>query len=140
MSTFSVVGLPDPAVVEFLESGTDLCFGKYFAKSTHECIICRAPVVMDKKLYLMKEVCAMKCTGNGSVAKLNRLTAREIMERLERGATLASIFREILGSASPDLMASAARQLLVDRMVYLKTVGFDPGPIPRTKDLLGETK
>lgn len=135
MGSFTLVGLDD-AAVDYLEGGTDLCFGKYYAKTVFECINCRAPAILEGRIVLLKEICAMKTAGTSSPLKLKKLNSQQVMERLEKGESLSSIFKEILGSAPPGQAAAAARQLLVDRLSYLKTVGFAAPEVPRTKELL----
>lgn len=134
--TFTIIGLEGDAAVEYLESGADLCFGKHFAKSADACINCRAPAISGGKLVLMKDLCAAALEGRQKVDGIVRLSSRDVMERVERGVPLVAIFREILGQCSPALRAAEARQLLVDRAFHLKSIGFDLGPIPRTKDLV----
>lgn len=136
---FTLIGIPvedQTAAIEYLETG-DICFGKHFAKTAQACIACRSPVLVNGKVLVFRDLCVMKCVGSTNIT-LNKLTSKQVMERLERGESLASIFAEILGDVHPGVAASQARQVLVDRLVYLKTVGIDPGPVPLTKDLLAE--
>ena len=133
---FDVIAAPGAA--EFLESGVDPCFGKAFARSTAICIECRAPVVIEGKIRLMREVCSAKQRGADQLADLHRLTSREVLQRLERGDSITAIFKEILGDLPPEMGGAAARQLLVDRLVYLKTVGVATNPVPSYKAILKE--
>ncbi len=137
MSDFTVIGVP-PEAAEYLSSGQDLCFGRHFAKTNTECISCRAPVILQGKVVLMRDVCAMKCSGKSTPAKLNRLTSTQVMERIERGTSVKEMFKEILGESDPAVVASAARQMLIDRLTYLKTIGVETPEVPKTKDLLKE--
>lgn len=125
-----------PGATEYLESGDDPCFGKGFAKTAAACIECRAPVLIDGKVRLMRELCAAKCKGVESPMDLHHLTSRDVAQRLERGEPIAAIFRSILGDVPPDIGATSARQVLVDRLLYLKTTGFPVPVVPRAKDLL----
>lgn len=138
MIEFEVIGAPGAAA--FLESGQDICFGKLFAKTSPDCIACRAPSIFKGRVILTKELCAMKCAGSADPIRINKLSSQDVMERLERGSSYSAIFREILDKAPADQAAPMARQLLVDRMMYLKTIGVDKGPVPRTKDLLEDKK
>lgn len=137
---FVIIGIEKSELaVEHLMGGHDLCFGRLFAKTAPECISCRAPVSMPSgEIKLLKEVCAAQCLGPSAEVKLNRITSQEVMERLERGETFVQLFRTILGDAHPGLAATAARQLLVDRLVYLKAIGMETPPVPKTKVLLGD--
>jgi hypothetical protein len=131
---FVVIG-DTTGITEYLSGGQDICFGKLFAKTAPECINCRAPVLIEGKIALCKDACAMHTLGASTVS-LNKLSSQAVLERLEKGLGLPVIFREILGNAPPGVAAAAARQLLVDRLLYLKTIGFDHFPVPKTKDLL----
>lgn len=138
--SFSIIGLDNNEAVEYLESGSDICFGRSYAKSVFDCINCRAPVIKDGKIYLMKEICATKCAGRKDVSGLRKLTSREVMELVEKGVSLAMIFRMILADCPPEQQSAEARQVLVDRAAHLKTIGLDLGKIPRTTDLLEASK
>lgn len=132
--TFIVIGAPGAA--EYFETGEDPCFGKAFARSTPQCIECRAPVLVDGRILLMRELCVMRMRGAQTPMQLHHLTSRDVLQRLERGESLPAIFAEILGDAAPDLMASTARQLLVDRVLYLRSTGMTIGDVPRVKEML----
>lgn len=136
---YTLIGI-DPAAVEYLESGGDVCFGKMYSKTNPSCVECRAPVAINGRIALLKEVCAAKCAGVEEPYRLNSLSSNEVLKRLEQGQSYAQVFKEILGSNPPELAASAARQMLVDRLVYLKSVGFECQPVPRAKFLLGDGK
>lgn len=133
---FEVIGAPGAA--EYLEQGADPCFGKVFAKSAQACIDCRCPVLMGGKIRLMREVCAAKSRGAESPMDLQRLTSQDVLQRLERGEPLPMIFAAILADAPPELAAASARQLLMDRLVYLKSTGLPVPEVPRAKELLKE--
>lgn len=136
---FSVIGVPDAA--EYFEQGGDPCFGKYYAKTAPECVMCVAPVVIDGKVRLMRDVCAARSKGAENTVDLERLTSRDVAQRIERGEPLHTIFAAILGDAPPEIAASAARQILVDRLLYLKSTGARiPEEVPRVKELLGALK
>lgn len=137
MSEFVVIGAP-PGAADYLTGGQDICFGRFFAKTNPECISCRAPVIHQGKVVLMRDVCAMKCSGKATPAKLNRLNSTQVMERLERGVAVKDIFKEILGDSDPSVVAAAARQMLIDRFLYLKTLGVETPAVSKTKDLLKE--
>lgn len=127
---FEVIAAPGAA--EYLEGGSDPCFGKSFAKSAPECINCRAPVLIQGKVRLVRDICAARMRGAKSPMELHRLTSTEVQQRLERGDSIAAIFNEILGDTPFELGGAIARQLLVDRLLYLK--GNYP-QVPRAKEL-----
>lgn len=134
---FEVIGAP--AAAEYLQSGDDVCFGKNYAKSTDACVACRAPVLIDGKIRVMREVCAPLSRGMTGPVDLQRLTSAEVLQMLEQGATPEAIFRKILGQVDPQLGAAAARQLLVDRFFYLSSIKIPTPSVPKTKDLLKES-
>jgi hypothetical protein len=139
MTSFTIIGLPGNEAADFLARGDDVCFGKHFAKTASECIQCRAPVIKDGKLLLMKDLCAMTVLGEKKL-EIVKLTSKEVLERLERGVDLRTIFREILGSAPVTHAGATARQLLVDRLMYLRSLhpaGL-PETVPKLKDLVEE--
>lgn len=131
---FEVLGAPGAA--EFLNTAVDPCFGKQFAKSAKTCIECRAPVLIEGKIKLMREVCAARSRGADTPFELQKLSTRDVVQRLERGDTLQMIFREIIGGAPEEVAGPAARQLLVDRLLYLKSTGTSVPDVPKTKELL----
>ena len=138
MIEFSIIGLPGNEAVQFLQAGQDVCFGKSFAKSVKECIECRAPVIQNGKLMLMRDVCAMVCLGEDKKIEIKKLTSKEVLDRLERGVSLVVIFREILGDAPVAHAGGQARQLLVDRLLYLRSLSPAglPESVPKLKDLV----
>ncbi len=139
MSEFTVIGL-DSAAVDYLESGEDVCFGKWFAKTTTECRSCRAPVIRDGRVILMRDMCQIRTQGLSGPVQLVRLTSKQVLERLERGDPFCRIFGEIMGGAPPHAAATAARQVMLDRFIYLRSVGMEIGKVPRTKELVRELK
>ena len=140
MNDLVVVGVADSdAVVAYLKDG-DVCFGKSFAKSAPECISCRAPVVFQGRLHLMKEICAAKVLGSAGVEHINKIPARVVLERFESGASVFDVFREIVGDSTVEHTGALARQVLVDRLAYLTSIGFKAPEVPRTKVLIDETK
>lgn len=113
------------------------CFGKDFAKTAKECRSCLAPVVVQGKLHLLREICQARSRGAATYAQLVILTTQDVIERLERGKGVEEIFAEVLGDADPDLQAAAARQLISLRLVYMKRdLGLPTPKLPPRKELL----
>ena len=132
---FEVIGAPAEAT-EYLASGKDVCFGKFYAKSNPVCQACRAPVAHAGKVVLLKELCSALCAKQSTIARLNKLTSQEVLERLERQVPLSQIFREILGKAPVKQLGAEARQLLVDRLNYLNHfLKIEVPKVPRLKEL-----
>ena len=114
----------------------DPCFGKHFARTVKECLACVAPVIMDQKLYLIRDLCEARCQGADSPGSLQVLAAQDVLARLESGQSVQELFQAILGDSEPALLGAAARQMLSDRFAYLRSSRklLTP-PLPPLKEL-----
>ena len=112
----------------------DPCFGRSFAKSAIECQQCTRPVVFEGKVTLLSDVCRAFFTG-GSANVIRRLTTREVETRLKNGKSIKSIFIDILNGCDVRELGAAARQLLYDRLWYLKQTQPVPD-LPKLKELI----
>ena len=113
----------------------DPCLGFNYTKTAKECRACLAPVIIAGKLMLMNEACASWSVG-ATPGTIQRLTSQEVLDRLTAGATPDAIFSEILGSADPIATGDLARQVLVDRLAYLKWKGLTVPKVPHKKELI----
>lgn len=115
----------------------DPCFGEDFAKTADACKECTAPVVVDGEIYLMREVCRAICRGALKPTRLNRLTSRDVRDRLFEGATVEEIWAEILGDSDPEAAGAEARKLLYNRLYYIERNYDYPTPdLPTTDELV----
>lgn len=138
--TLRVVGSPSNISIPVGDiAKTDLCFGRYNKNAT-ECRGCTAPVVMNGKLVLFKEVCAAWSKGGDVAAlfcNLNRIGSTEVRTRLESGRSLEAIWREILADNDPEVYGEDARNLLKQRLDYLATTyKMVLPPLPTTSELI----
>lgn len=132
----TLIGSTFPAedFTQYLEKD-DPCFEKAFAKSAKECKECRAPVLMDGKIHLLRDVCEARTRGADSPTQLKRLTSQEVLDRLVGGAEPPELFREVLADSDPDIAGAAARALIKQRLNYLEQKGIPVPDLPRTKEL-----
>jgi len=113
------------------------CFGKSYNKQAAECKVCIAPLLVDGRVVLCNEVCAAYCKGDTYKGGLNRLSSNDVAERLEKGASVADIFTEVLGAAQPEEYYKAARMLLYNRLRHLQQVkGMVTPALPPREELL----
>ena len=67
---------------------------------------------------------------------LQPLTTREVLSRLESGKTVEEIFHELLGEGDPELLGQAAREILYNRLYYMKTtLGLPTPTLPPLEEL-----
>ena len=134
LATLEPVGVPTETFRMCMES--DPCFGRDFDKIADECKACVLPVVYRGKLRMMNDVCRALTAGRDAPGDINRLTSRDVMDRLLAGASVQDLFDDVLAEADPDDGARAARQLLYLRFRYLrKEAGFVPPKLPTLKEL-----
>lgn len=114
---------------EALIQSPEDCFGERFARTVTECKDCRAPVILDGKIFLLREICASQSQGGKDPVRLNRLTSVDVLDRLEAGASACDIFLEILNGAPMELGGSEARQILRRRFQYLEREFELPVPV-----------
>lgn len=136
-----LIGGDSEAFNRFLESD-DPCFGRSFAASAPECKNCTAAVIADGQIFLLNEVCRDRTQAAKAErpvpksARINRMSAQEVMRRLEVGRTAEQIFFEVLGQADIEMAGSEARQYLYGVLHYLKQTYKLPVPgLPRLRAL-----
>src|SRR5688572_22612021 len=110
--------LNKPVTVRQLQDGGS-CFGKCFSKSAVECKQCTAPVLLNNRIVLFKELCEATCKAT-EVAGLRKLSALDISNMLAAGKTVREIWLEILNGGDVKVYGTQARTLLAQRFRYLE--------------------
>lgn len=117
----------------------DPCFGKYFAKSAAECKACITPVIVDGQLKLLRDVCQAVC-AQAPIGVIVRLSAQQVLQRLQAGKNVAAIWLEMVGTADAQTVGAEVRQILYDRLWWLKNQGHLVPTLPKTSELLECTR
>lgn len=125
--------LPPGEFLQFLKE-RDVCFGNYL-QTARECDKCRAPVIVDDKLVLLKEACQAETTGAANTGALKKLSTQQVIDRIEQGKTIEEIFEEVLNGLDPEMMATVARNSLNLRLNYMKSIDIPAPKLPTAKEL-----
>ena len=137
LGMFQVVGGQAVDAAAFAQH--DACFGRY-ASSAAECKLCVAPIIHGGRLFLFRELC--RARAEGVVAgQLVRLSAGEVLHRLEVGRSVFVLWQEILGDCDPQAYGRDARVLLSQRFRHLHvTLKLSVPELPPLAQLLEEMR
>lgn len=103
----------------------DTCFGHY-AASAPECAECTAPIVVDERVHLCRDLCkAHKEKTAPGAALAWQPSSADVRQALVQGQTVKDMLERMTGG-DPDLLRTA-RQLLGRRLSYLRRKDF-PAP------------
>lgn len=145
METLDLVGGKSAQFQRFLATA-DPCFGRLFKPDAAECKECVCPVVINDKVFLLREACATRTAANRAkgpedqpsppTTRMLRLSSQEVVDRFHAGKTWEDVFVEMLAGGDPELLGIAVRarlyeiwwqiskvyQLPVDKLPYLKAL------------------
>lgn len=131
MGQLDVVPFPETAYLRIISgevSPPNECFGHHYSASAEECAVCTAPVVHEERVYLVKELCRERTTGQKATTALAKnLKSRDVQDRLARGMSVQEILDEMAGPGADEATVRVARNTLRNRLAYLASKDL---PVP----------
>ena len=122
------IGIKDQNKIKTFLKTKDPCFGKAFKKQEKVCQQCRAPVLLNNDIYLLRDVCKTLTKDEQEPVKIKNITSNQVLTKIKSGIRPEDILKELVGTQPSFAEVKEARSLLSRRLSYLKTKKNLPVP------------